>query len=193
MKSKKRRSFAFPVLFLLFISSANYSQEVGHIKWIPCIFSDCSDLDGHRIRFGKIRVPENYALAENGRSLQIAFALIKARTQPSKPDPVLIFAGGWGSPTLKYIHYFSEHFLGEERDLILYDYRGLGYSDPIICPGLEESVYEKLIAPATYKEFQNWQIEAFDACLDDLKNQGIDGINTVPITEVKTLIFWLKS
>lgn len=163
------------ILWNLIFCRICYAQEIGHIEWISCPSPDCPGIhDSDRIQFGKLTVPENYAHLENGRTLAISFAVIKARKQASKPDPVLVFAGGWGSPILQHIDYFSEYFLGEDRDIILYDYRGLGYSEPIICPDIGEIVYAQLVSAMTYQEFKSLQIQLFANCLDSLEYKNID-------------------
>lgn len=159
---------------LLLLSHHLQAQGIGHIEWKKCLSSDCSDIDQVRIRFGTIKVPENYQEEKPSQLLDIAFAIIKARQQPAPSDAVLIFAGGWGSSILRHIHYFSDHFLGEDRDIILYDYRGLGYSSPSICPGIGEEVFQFLLKDKSHEAYSNWQVQRFDQCLDELTAQGID-------------------
>ena len=151
-----------------------WGQKPGDIEWEKCLSSDCSDIDQARIRFGIIKVPENYQTQMPSRLLDVAFAIIKARQQPAPSDAVIIFAGGWGSSILRHIHYFSDHFLGEERDIILYDYRGLGYSSPSICPSIEEEVFQYLLKDKSHEDYTSWQVQRFDQFLDDLRAEGID-------------------
>ncbi len=164
----------FSILLLLFLPYKASSQKPGDIEWKKCLSSDCSDINQTRIRFGMIKVPENYQEEKPSRLLDIAFAIIKARQQPAPSDAVIIFAGGWGSSILQHIHYFSDHFLGEDRDIILYDYRGLGYSSPSICPGIGEEVFQFLLKDKSHEIYNSWQVQRFDQCLDDLVAQGID-------------------
>ncbi|MBX2875352.1 MAG: alpha/beta hydrolase [Saprospiraceae bacterium] len=159
---------------LLLFSHYIQPQEVGHIEWKKCLSSDCSDIDQVRVRFGTIKVPEHYQQEQPARLLDIAFAIIKARQQPAPSDAVLIFAGGWGSSILRHIHYFSDHFLGEDRDIILYDYRGLGYSSPSLCPSIGEEVFQLLLENKSHEAYKVWQVQRFDECLDELAAQGID-------------------
>ena len=162
------------LVFLVGIRTSD-GQAVGEISWTPCPSVDCSDIhEPERVKFGYITVPEDYKQPERSRRLQVAFAIIKARSKNRKPDPVILFAGGWGSPILSRIPYYLEYPLGEERDLILYDYRGLGYSEPPICPGLGEEVYSQLTAASSYQVFSVWQRDRFDQCLDDLGEAAID-------------------
>lgn len=160
--------------FFLLPSHNITAQTIGQIEWKKCLSVDCSDLDQARIRFGIIQVPENYQEEKPTRFLDIAFAIIKARQQPAPSDAVLIFAGGWGSSILRHIHYFSDHFLGEDRDIILYDYRGLGFSSPSICPGIGEEVFQFLLQDKSHEVYTSWQVQRFDQCLDDLTAQGVD-------------------
>ncbi|MEL7342035.1 MAG: hypothetical protein AAGM67_16250, partial [Bacteroidota bacterium] len=150
-------------------------QQIGNINWVNCPTDNCGWLASQdRVKFGQIQVPENYEDLSGSRPLTISFAIVRAYRQPAKPDPVLIFAGGWGSPILKHLDYFAEHFLGEDRDLILYDYRGLGFSEPEICPGLGEEVFGRLLDPLSYPVFSEWQTDQFSDCLDQLEASSID-------------------
>lgn len=159
---------------LLLLSHHLQAQGIGHIEWKQCLSIDCSDIDRARIQFGTIKVPENYQEEKPAHLLDIAFAIIKARQQPAPSDAVLIFAGGWGSSILRHIHSFSDHFLGEDRDIILFDYRGLGYSSPSICPGIGEEVFQFLLQDKSHETYKSWQVKRFDQCLDELAAQGID-------------------
>ena len=107
-------------------------------------------------------------------SCGIAFVVIKARDGHSQSDAIIDFKGGWGSRTIQNLPYYLNHFLGSHRDLILYDYRGTGYSEPTLCEELGSSVLDNIIADRSYADFQSRQRRLFDDCLDELEAIGID-------------------
>jgi pimeloyl-ACP methyl ester carboxylesterase len=81
------------------------------------------------IQAGAILVPENHE-DPNGKKIQITYIILKAKDTISMAFPMIFFAGGPGGNTLSegMINFLSEHPLRNERDIILFDQRGIGYS-----------------------------------------------------------------
>ncbi|MEM6632263.1 MAG: alpha/beta hydrolase [Bacteroidota bacterium] len=166
--------YTFSLLYLFIsIPSFVFSQSIGEITWTDSFLNEEDQVYSDRLKFGYLTVPEDYKKPE-GRQLQIAFIVIKASVNNANKDACMYFMGGWGSRTLKNLTYYQHHFLSYQRDLILYDYRGTGYSEPKLCSDLGEHVFQNLLANISFPEFEERQQEIFDDCLNSLVQQGVD-------------------
>jgi pimeloyl-ACP methyl ester carboxylesterase len=164
----------FLALFLLlFYCNAN-TQGIGSIEKTDCFLNDCTFLEkSPGVEFGYITVPEDYT-KPNGNLLKIAFAIIKARVPEPKRDAVIIFQGGWGTKLLDDLRGYIDHYPVKDRDLILYDYRGIGYSEPKMCQWLGATVWNGVSANITNTEFIQHMTAQFNLCLDTLIARNID-------------------
>jgi pimeloyl-ACP methyl ester carboxylesterase len=94
-----------------------------------------------QVRCGYVAVPENRAIPD-GRRLKLAVAILRSLSPNPRPDPVVIVAGGPGeqfvgrAPSL--IANGSMDVLRADRDIILYDQRGVAFSEPQFCPELAD-------------------------------------------------------
>ncbi len=92
---------------------------------------------GAEVECGVVTVPQDQLHPEQ-RSLSLAVAVFKARSDSPAPDPLIFLDGGPGSRTLDSLAGglgpFLIHF-NAQRDVIIFDYRGMGHSDPALtCP-----------------------------------------------------------
>ncbi len=113
------------------------------------------------VECGVVVIPQDRSNPEE-RTLRLAVAVFKARSQTPAPDPLIFLDGGPGARTLDSYAGGLGDFLrrfNRERDIIIFDYRGMGHSDPALtCP-------ESLDAANT-----NWET----ACRERLAEQGVD-------------------
>jgi pimeloyl-ACP methyl ester carboxylesterase len=173
----------YTLFALLFVLSTVLSQDLGTIQNTTCFLEDCSFMQSHPdTRFGYITVPEDYDKPE-GKTLQIAFSVLKTPNPNFKGDPIIVFAGGWGLPLVhKTSNYVRFPFL-KERDVILFDYRGSGFSNKLPCDNMGEQSWEEIITDMPYSQFINNLTKRFENCMDQLVSQGIDinqyGMNTI--------------
>ena len=95
---------------------------------------------------------------------------------PRLPDPIVYISGGPGSPLTVYASAQATHPFAPGRDLILVDQRGMGRSEPNICPdhnkGLAIALATILIEPTA--DMQAMPRAAFMACRDEARANGID-------------------
>jgi pimeloyl-ACP methyl ester carboxylesterase len=86
-------------------------------------------------RCGTFEVPENRA-RNGGRTIALRIAVIPARDGGSRPDPIVVLAGGPGASAVAgafgNLHLFSS--ANESRDIVLVDQRGTGGSNALQCP-----------------------------------------------------------
>lgn len=161
-------------LLIIVIVSMQYStaQQIGKITKSDCFLVDCSVLDnGANIEFGHITVPADYSNPDKN-TYQIAFVVIKARNNNSKQDPILNFVGGWGISGISDVAFYSHHKLTEDRDMILYDYRGLGYSEPDLSKIKPDYDDEK--RPNSPEKIREYTTRRTNKILDALEDNSID-------------------
>lgn len=117
------RYFLF-LFFVLFLSAS--AQDTGNTdlpEWLTL---------HERVKAGRLSVPENHANPE-GRKISIAYAVLQRRNRASQANPMILFTGGPGESSLApgLVNFLLEHPFLEDRDFILFDQRGIGYSSPL--------------------------------------------------------------
>src|SRR5512145_2828573 len=111
--------------------------------------TDCwfKEPPGRDVECGWVIVPEDHAKPD-GKTIKLAAARFTSDASTPEPDPVIYLEGGPGGSALKsYINQFDFFFgpLLEKRDVILFDQRGTGYSEPALsCPEFKQAVFDML-------------------------------------------------
>lgn len=104
-------------------------------------------VEGKTIECGYLVVPEDRSNA-NSPTIRLAVAILHPSTR-SRSDPIIYLEGGPGGSALEFLYLtFSEQFqplLAAGRDIILFDQRGVGRSEPALdCPELRQLGLELL-------------------------------------------------
>lgn len=87
-------------------------------------------VEGQNVICGFLVVPEDRGQPQ-GPTIRLAVAIYKASSPHPDPDPVLFLSGGPGQALLENQGgVFNAGNLPSNRDLILFDQRGVGYSQP---------------------------------------------------------------
>ena len=98
----------------------------------PVDFNVSSDVE-----CGMVTVPQDRENPDEG-TVRIAVAVFAARSPRAVDDPLILLDGGPGSRTLDSYQGGLGNLLGEinyYRDVIIFDYRGIGHSEPaLVCP-----------------------------------------------------------
>ncbi len=99
-----------------------------------CPFHVSTDLvEGQNVKCGFLSVPEDRSLLRSP-TIQLAVAIFKTPSPNPAPDPVLFLGGGPGNAVLEntgpMYNAANLAYLLQDRDLILLDQRGTGYSQP---------------------------------------------------------------
>jgi pimeloyl-ACP methyl ester carboxylesterase len=131
-----------------------------------------------RVRCGIVRVPRDHAHPD-GPTYALAVVVIANAQQPARPDPVVYISGGPGGPLTIYTGYQARHPYAAERDLILIDQRGMGRSEPSLCPEMQGALVNAMLAVATAptSEALTADRSTHTACRDAIRSRGID-LNT---------------
>ncbi len=162
------------LLLLLLCAMTTSSQTIGQIEKVDCFLEDCSFVKEHpKTEFGYITVPENYDLPE-GKKIKIAYCILKTKNPDFKGDPIIIFQGGWGLPELFQASWYANSPLLDQRDIILYDYRGSGFSTILPCPELGQEAWKDLMTAMPYSEVSARITNRYKDCIESLKAQGIN-------------------
>lgn len=127
------------------------------------------------IQCGYLIVPEDRANPQ--RTIRLHVAVVSSHTATPAPDPVIFLDGGPGGFTLAG----AERLIAlhdvvlRERDLILFDQRGVGYSEPSLdCPELEEARLTNIEKSLDDAAWHTINLAATAACRQRLTAQGIN-------------------
>jgi pimeloyl-ACP methyl ester carboxylesterase len=126
---------------------------------------------------GYLLVPENRA-RPGSPTIRLAVAIFPSRSASPAPDPVIYLSGGPGSSALELAGYMFRQGLDpllETRDLIFFDQRGTGYSEPVLdCPERQQEAGRLLAGGLSASEKEQVIVDAFQRCRDRLSAGGID-------------------
>ena len=112
------------------------------------------------------------------KTIRLAVAVFKSTSSTPAADPIVYLEGGpGGSPIRAYASQVDLYFgpFLAQRDLILVDQRGTGYSEPSLdCPQLTQAEIDALPLDLTAAESDNRANKALLACHDQLVNAGVN-------------------
>lgn len=154
------RKVVIIVLCLLAVVPAVAQGDLPRFEEHECLFPA---LD--RVTCGTLFVPENRA-AGNNTPIELAVAILSASNGSPASDPVIYLEGGPGGAPLLAVEEFLEHPININRDLILIDQRGTGFSQPSLnCWEMEEGESD----------------DPLGDCYQRLQDEGVDlnGYNSV--------------
>jgi pimeloyl-ACP methyl ester carboxylesterase len=156
--------------------AATPSQEpVTAPRWEP---AECKVYvsAGSRAECGYLVVPEDRTQPDSGM-IRLHAVVIRSRSEDPKPDPLVFLAGGPGASALAAVGHVREILSAilEERDLVVADQRGVGFSEPALdCPEYGEAVLETYGADVSSEEAQERMFDAMRACRDRLTGEGVN-------------------
>ncbi len=100
-------------------------------------------VEGQNVKCGFLTVPEDRSQPK-GRTIQLAVAIFKTPNPHPALDPLLILSGGPGVPLLattgQFMNTRNLTFYAPDRDVILLDQRGAGYSQPSLSCQINETL-----------------------------------------------------
>ncbi len=134
---------------------------------------DTAALDALNLQCGYLTVPENRE-RNDGRRIRLAVAEMKARKPAPGNSAVVVLTGGPGAEALSPAFLRLAHILLGNRDVVVLDQRGVGYSKPSLCNWFETTSAEIRAMNLTEKQAQLMDDGALRACHDELRARGID-------------------
>lgn len=111
----------------------------------------------------------------DGRVIRLFTAIF--RTDNPNPDPLIYLEGGPGAGASRLAPYFSYLFapFAEERDVILFDQRGTGFSEPsLTCEQYGLANMQGATSGMDLEEAIEHAASALLSCYQQYKEQGID-------------------
>jgi len=129
---------------------------------------------GRTVRCGTIEVPAVWGAS--GPTIVLQVAIFSSISDSAEPDPVVYLEGGPGGDSLETLPLVFErsfaHLL-EDRDVIFFDQRGTGYSQPsLACPEVREKGFEMLEQVLTIEEQVSMITDSLQDCRDRLIADG---------------------
>lgn len=128
---------------------------------------------GETIQCGYLVVPENRSLPDSP-TIRISVTVVKSHSSTPAPDPIICLNGGPGGKSKDIIEKHLSRYDAwlAKRDLILFDQRGVGWSQPALdCPEVKETWLQQAMGANLTIEAQ---LAPRLACRDRWLNQGID-------------------
>lgn len=127
-----------------------------------------------RMHCGYVTVPETHD-ANDGRTLQIAVVVLKATGKDLLADPLFLLQGGPGGGTIDtYQARLRSHAIRERRDIVLFDQRGTGRSQPLLrCTEPYDADVRTAEQRLSFEESTRISEEAIAQCRERLTREGV--------------------
>lgn len=180
MTNKLKFSMLIGVLLLFSLSifpSFAQNDFTPTFEATPCWFEVPS---GTTVDCGFVTVPENRDKPVNTNTVRLAVAVMRSQSANPNPDPIIYLDGGPGGDTIDslesfYLGAFGTVDANTDRDVIFFDQRGIGYSEPrLFCQDTIDLEYDILDDLISIEEENEMYDEAVFTCRDRYLDQGID-------------------
>jgi pimeloyl-ACP methyl ester carboxylesterase len=141
--------------------------------------TDCwfSKPQGRDVECGWLIVPEDHA-KPNGNTIKLAVARFKSDAAQPEADPIVYLEGGPGASPLRGTGLqFDAVFgpLAAKRDVILFDQRGTGYSQPALdCLEIKQETLDTLDQNLSLQQSAESSAKAAAQCHDRLVKNGVN-------------------
>ena len=150
------------------------SAQNGSFEETECFHQYASYLTEADITWGYLSVPEDWD-NPNTDSIKIAVSVLKNKAKKSNAEALVFIQGGPGAPSVEDVWSWLEYKLREDYDIILFDIRGTGYSEPSLCPDLGKEFLSILAKNQPPSEDEKQKTNAALACKQELIKKGING------------------
>lgn len=131
--------------------------------------------DSNKVACFTIPVAKN-ATSPGLGEYSLAVVIAKA-TQDTKQPPLLYLHGGPGIATIenlkRYLKSPTWRLLRGQRDLVFFDYRGTGFSEPELCNYLGDSLTASTSANITSHDISAKENSLYRDCRETLLNKGV--------------------
>lgn len=162
------------IIFLSYNPLPSFSwQTAAKFTWKErCPFGQIW-LNGRSVKCGELTVQEDREKWD-GKKIKIAVLVLESLADQPEPDPVVYLSGGPGAGAIGSIRNWLQHPLLKNRDLILFDQRGTGYSQPKACDQLNESIVTIISQNLSPNEEIEARLKAAAKCQRELAYWNID-------------------
>ncbi len=150
------------------------SGGVPRLESTQCWFKAPASYD---VECSYLIVPEDHARPD-GATIKLAVARFKSEAIKPESDPIIYLEGGpGGSPLKSLVPQFAQTLgpLVAKRDVIVFDQRGTGYSQPALdCPELLKLALDTLDQNLSAEQSDRLSNQALLACHDRLAKAGVN-------------------
>ncbi|MDP9201542.1 MAG: alpha/beta hydrolase [Gemmatimonadota bacterium] len=124
----------------------------------------------------------------SANTARLAVEVFRAK-EPTGAPPLVMLHGGPGGPggIRIYSPFTATSPLVQHRDVVIYDQRGAGFSEPKLCPAYEAVADAARNLRTRAEKEQRWA-DGRRACIADLKAKGIDPLAYNTLASVADLI-----
>lgn len=174
---------AAPMLVMLIAASgvqesvaSPKAQPTSAFQPAPCMFDlPIGAVEGQDIECGYVTVPEQH-INPQGRTIQLAVAIVKSTSPSPVSDPLFMAQGGPGGSTIDaFVQPLMDSPFRDNRDIVLFDQRGTLYSKPALtCPEIFDLTIETIEQDLSPEESERLYEEASAACHNRLVDEGIN-------------------
>ena len=141
----------------------------------PCAFTVVTELD---ISCGYLVVPEDRQAPDNGQQVRIHVARVQSDNPNAPADPIVYLDGGPGGESLDPLQFSLGPTWSDfvaNRDMIFFDQRGVGYSEPSLeCTETRELTFDVIDEDLPAGEYLSLELDALTRCRQRLLAGGID-------------------
>lgn len=132
--------------------------------------------DGYATECGYVIAPESHT-AFDGDVVSLATVIVRSPNPNAAPDPLVFLTGGPGqaaTPFAAVLGVLFERIL-QHRDVIYFDQRGTGYSQPsLYCPPLASDSLLGTSQVAQSPEMLQQELDSYIACGQAYQQAGVD-------------------
>ncbi len=172
MTFKITRTTLILKLFLFAISFQVWSQNVS-LEKTDSFFPSADILNEDTITWHYLSVPENWEKPETN-TIKIAVSVLKNKANLDNASAVVFIQGGPGASGVGNIGSWVNHSLRENNDIVLFDIRGTGFSEPRLCPDLGKEFLTILAKNQSIEKDEEEKANVAFACKQELIKKGVD-------------------
>jgi pimeloyl-ACP methyl ester carboxylesterase len=149
-------------------AAANYQSAA-------CPFEGAPEIEG--LECGILLVPEQRGNPDS-RTLGLAVAVLRSTAPDPAPDPVVFLSGGPGGSSVEFLPRRARSAfwdrIREKRDVVFFDQRGTGYSEPEFCPEMNATFNALIYRGLQVEQVQAESVRAAADCREKMLAQGVD-------------------
>jgi pimeloyl-ACP methyl ester carboxylesterase len=141
-----------------------------------CPFSAAA-VQPYRVECGHVTVRESRNRPDS-RTLKLLVAIVHTQAKPAAADPAVLLEGGPGGNSVDLIprrlHGITTPELLKSRDVIFWDQRGTGHSEPSLCEPLDAALLTVEYSGFSEADRQSRRVSALRACRQTLDAAHVD-------------------
>jgi pimeloyl-ACP methyl ester carboxylesterase len=120
-----------------------------------------------------MHVPENWE-APDSNMIKVAVIVLKSLSEQEKSDPVVFIQGGPGADAISRLRLWDTHPLRNDHDIVIFDPRGTGFSEPRLCPDLGKKIFRILAKDQSEQKDEDDKAAAALICKQEMLNRNIN-------------------